>query len=178
MCVHVCLYIYRNCTVCVRLIYTHFTDLLLASACRQPNISTSNGWPWTLSHLGVDFLVERSFLQLQFSLRVGHLGVSLEFNVHHLLLTLCFLGGDKEVKQCSVGCWVFTSQSLPPARASLPVSQHPSLPQPRQCLHPSAQLQSGSSQGSSGNPVYRTHPASRETGEAIRAQLPVNTESQ
>ena len=51
-----------------------------------------------------------------------------------------------------------TSQSLTPANASLPISQHPSLPRPRRCLHPSGQLQSGSFQGSSDNPVYHTHP--------------------
>lgn len=43
-------------------------------------------------HLSVDLLVEASLLQLQLTFRVGHLGVSLEFDVHHLLLTLCFLG--------------------------------------------------------------------------------------
>ena len=54
------------------------------------------------AHLSVDFLVERSFLQLQLSFGVGHLGVSLEFDVHHLLLTFCFLRDDKEM--CSADC--------------------------------------------------------------------------
>lgn len=48
--------------------------------------------------LGVDFLVESSFLQLQLSLGVGHFGVCLELDVHHLPLTLGFLHGERKAE--------------------------------------------------------------------------------
>lgn len=46
------------------------------------------------TYLGVDLLIKRSLLQLQLSFGIGHLGVSLELDVHHLLPTFCFLVED------------------------------------------------------------------------------------
>lgn len=77
------------------------------------------------AHLRVDFLIERRFLQLQFSFGVGHLGVSLEFDVHHLFLAFCFLGDDKGAKQCSVGCCAQQNQSSESPPCSYP---YPSIP--------------------------------------------------
>lgn len=43
------------------------------------------------AHLRVDLLVKGGLLQLQFSFGVSHLGVSQEFDIHHLFLTFCLL---------------------------------------------------------------------------------------
>lgn len=77
----------------------------------------------SVAHLCVYFLVERSLLQLQFSFGVSHLGVSLELNVYHLLLTFCFLGDEKGAKYRSAGCGAQQKTLL-----SLHAYPYPSIP--------------------------------------------------
>lgn len=66
-----------------------------------------SGWWWwhsneqkiykTIRHLCVNFLIESSFLHFQFSFGIGHLGVCLELDIHHLFLAFSFLrAADKE----------------------------------------------------------------------------------
>lgn len=50
-----------------------------------------------VAYLGVDLLIKCGLLQLQLSFGIGHLGVSLELDVHHLLPTFCFLVEDGQV---------------------------------------------------------------------------------
>lgn len=70
-------------------------------------------------YLSVDFLVERSLLQLQLPFGVGHLGVSLEFDVHHLLPTLSFLLRQQSKAVGSCARQNPTSQRRPPCQSLL-----------------------------------------------------------
>lgn len=94
----------------------------------------------------------------------------------------CILLPRRRQRSKAVFSWLLcTAESvLRVSSLFLPVSQHPSLPPPRRCLHPSGQLQSGFSRGSSDNPVYHTHPEreNRQTCQTIRyrTHLPVKSQ--